>query len=66
MSDKTLFRIVAAISVFVFAVVVLLNEKVLPRPDVMPGFVQFLPALNATLNGTCTILLLLSLWFIKK
>jgi putative membrane protein len=66
MSDKTLFRIVAAISAFVFIVVVILNQKVLPRPDVMPGFVQFLPVLNATLNGTCAILLLLSLWFIKK
>ena len=66
MSDKTLFRIVTAISVFVFIVVVILNQKVLPRPDVMPGFVKFLPTLNATLNATCAILLLLSLWFIKN
>ena len=66
MTDKTLFKIVAAISVFVFLVVVVLNQKVLPRPDVMPSFVQYLPALNATLNGSCTVLLLLSLWFIKQ
>jgi putative membrane protein len=66
MSDKAVFRLVTAISIFVFAVVVILNQKVLPRPDVMPSFVSFLPLLNATLNGTCTILLLISLWAIKR
>jgi putative membrane protein len=66
MSDKAVFRFVTAISIFVFAVVVILNQKVLPRPDVMPSFVSFLPPLNALLNGTCTILLLASLWFIKR
>ena len=39
MSDKAVFRLVTAISIFVFAVVVILNQKVLPRPDVMPSFV---------------------------
>ncbi|MEO8761329.1 MAG: DUF420 domain-containing protein [Bacteroidia bacterium] len=66
MSDKAVFRFVIAISIFVFGVVVVLNQKILPRPDVMPSFVQYLPPLNATLNGTCTILLLASLWFIKR
>jgi putative membrane protein len=66
MSDKTVFRLVTAISIFVFIVVVILNQKVLPRPEVMPSFVTFLPTLNAIINGTCTILLLLSLWAIKK
>ncbi|MHB8261186.1 MAG: DUF420 domain-containing protein [Bacteroidia bacterium] len=66
MSDKAVFRFVIAISIFVFAVVVILNQKVLPRPDVMPGFVSYLPLLNATLNGSCTVLLLVSLWAIKR
>lgn len=66
MSDKAVFRLVTAISIFVFVVVVILNQKVLPRPEVMPTFVTFLPTLNAMINGTCTILLLLSLWAIKK
>ena len=66
MSDKAVFRLVTAISIFVFVVVVILNQKVLPRPEVMPSFVSCLPLLNATLNGTCTVLLLLSLWAIKK
>jgi putative membrane protein len=66
MSDKAVFRLVTAISIFVFVVVVILNQKVLPRPEVMPSFVTLLPTLNAMLNGTCTILLLVSLWAIKK
>jgi len=32
----------------------------------MPGFTQYLPKLNAILNGTCSVLLLISLWFIKQ
>lgn len=66
MSDKAVFRLVTAISIFVFVVVVILNQKVLPRPEVMPSFVTLLPTLNALINGTCTVLLLVSLWAIKK
>jgi putative membrane protein len=66
MTDKFIFRFVAAISIFVFAVVLILNRKILPGPDVTPSFTPFLPKLNAILNGTCSILLLLSLYFIKK
>ena len=66
MSDKTVFRIVTAVSIFVFAVVVILNRKILPQPEVMPDFVQYLPPLNAFLNGTCAVLLLFSLWAIKN
>jgi putative membrane protein len=42
------------------AVVVLLNRKVLGQPATVPGFVYRLPALNAILNGTCSILLAFS------
>jgi putative membrane protein len=66
MTDKFIFRFVAAISIFVFVVVVLLNRKLIPGPDVIPSFTPFLPKLNAILNGTCSVLLLLSLYFIKK
>ena len=66
MSDKTVFRIIISISVFVFLVVVVLNQKLLPKPESIPGFVLFLPLLNACLNGTCTILLLTSFYFIKR
>ncbi|PJJ83913.1 DUF420 domain-containing protein [Mucilaginibacter auburnensis] len=66
MTDKFIFRFVAAISIFVLAVVIILNRKVLPTPDVTPAFTMYLPKLNAIINGTCSVLLLLSLYFIMK
>lgn len=54
------------ISIFVFVAVVILNRKILPVPEVIPDFVYKLPKLNAFLNGTCTLLLLLSLYMIKE
>lgn len=66
MNDKTTFRIVLGISVFVFIAVVILNRKILPVPETIPDFVYLLPKLNAFINGTCSILLLISLYFIKR
>jgi putative membrane protein len=66
MSDKFIFRFIAGISVFVFVVVLLLNRKLIPAPAVLPSFTFFLPKLNAILNGTCSVLLLISLYFIKQ
>lgn len=66
MTDKFIFRFVAAVSIFVFLVVFILSLKILPRPAVIPSFTIFLPKLNAILNGTCTVLLLTSLYFIKQ
>ncbi|MBC8257010.1 MAG: DUF420 domain-containing protein [Candidatus Marinimicrobia bacterium] len=39
-----------------------------PRPEGMDGMldVSALPHLNALLNSTCTVLLLVALWFIKR
>jgi putative membrane protein len=66
MTDKFIFRFVAAVSVFVFVVVLVLNRHLIPAPSTVPGFVQYLPKLNAVLNGTCSILLLISLYFIRQ
>lgn len=66
MTDKFIFRFVAAISVFVFVVVLILNRRLIPAPAVVPSFTHYLPQLNAILNGTCSILLVLSLYFIKN
>ena len=66
MTDKFIFRFVAAISIFVFVVVLILNRKIIPAPAVMPAFTPYLPKLNAILNGTCSVLLLISLYFIKQ
>ncbi|MGB4775574.1 MAG: DUF420 domain-containing protein [Daejeonella sp.] len=69
MNDKLIFRLIIGLSVFVFAVVVLLQSKVLnlfPDKNVIPAWIFFLPKLNAIINGTCTILLLASLYCIKR
>jgi putative membrane protein len=64
-SDKLIFRFVAGLSIFVFLVVVILNRKVIPAPAVDPGLLYFFPKLNAILNGSCSILLILSLYMIR-
>ena len=64
--DKLVFKIVSILSIVVFVAVVVLNRKIIPRPEVMPSWVMYLPTLNAIINGTCSILLLLSLYFIKQ
>src|SRR5947207_2000252 len=66
MSDKILFRIVITISVFICVAVIILNQKILPRPEHIPDFVKSLPKLNAFINGACSMLLLTSLYFIKR
>lgn len=64
MTDKRFFILSIILSVIVFAVVVILN--IIPKPDFVPDFVKHLPLLNATINGTCSLLLLASLYFIKQ
>ncbi|WP_426669053.1 DUF420 domain-containing protein [Mucilaginibacter sp. McL0603] len=66
MTDKFIFRFVAAISTFVFVVVLVLNRHLIPAPATVPSFVPYLPKLNAILNGTCSVLLVTSLYFIKQ
>lgn len=66
MKDKLVFRIVMIVSVIVFIAVIILNKKILPVPETIPDFVYKLPKLNAMINGTCSMLLLLSLYMIKQ
>lgn len=66
MNDKLLFRLVAGISIFVFLIVIILNRKVIPVKIEIPTWVCFLPKLNAFINGTCSVLLLFSLYQIKQ
>jgi putative membrane protein len=65
-SEKLVFRIVLGISIFVFLLVVLLNKRIFPVPQEIPSFAYFLPKLNAIINGTCFVLLILTLYFVKK
>ncbi len=64
MTDKKFFTFSIVVSVVVFLVVIVLN--IIPKPAFTLPFVPYLPALNACINGTCSVLLLLSLYFIKK
>jgi putative membrane protein len=66
LNEKNTFRLVATVSVVVLAAVIVLNRKVLPVPDPVPAFVYQLPALNAILNGSCTVLLIFSFLAIRK
>ena len=58
--DKLAFRVVMALSIVVFLVVVALNKRLITPPDTFPSFIYNLPALNAIINGTCFVLLLFS------
>ncbi|MDI1354005.1 MAG: DUF420 domain-containing protein [bacterium] len=65
-NEKNIKRIIYGVTVAICVVVSLLNQKILPQPDLIPAFIYKLPMLNALLNGTCSVLLLFSLWAIKK
>jgi putative membrane protein len=65
-SEKTVKRTIYITTVAVCTLVMALNQKYIPHPDTFPNFIYKLPALNALLNGSCTVLLLFSLWAIKK
>jgi putative membrane protein len=62
--DRFYLRWIVAISVAVFLLVLLLSR--LPKAENIPSFVPYLPKLNAVLNGTCSIILLISYYFIRR
>ena len=66
MSDKLILRLITGVSIAVFVLVIILNRKIIPVTIPTPSFIYFLPKLNAIINGTCTVLLLISLYFISK
>lgn len=55
-----------ALSLVVFIAVIMLNRKVITPPADVPEFVYALPGFNAMVNATCSILLMLSFYFIKQ
>jgi putative membrane protein len=57
-------RFIWIASVAVFGVVVLLSQ--LPKSAAIPSWAKFLPAMNAVLNALTTLLLLVSLSYIRK
>ena len=65
-SEKGVKLTIYLTTIAVCALVVVLNQKWIPHPDTFPNFIYKLPMVNAFLNGTCTLLLLASLWAIKN
>lgn len=65
-NEKAVKWTVYGATALVCVLVALLNQKVIPHPDTFPHLIYKLPALNAFLNGSCSVLLLISLWAIKK
>jgi len=65
-SEKFIFRVITFITAFVFLVVLVLHNKWMHAPINPPVFTHYLPGINAFLNGTCSLLLLISLYAIKN
>lgn len=69
MTDKFVFRLVGIVSMIVLLAVIVLQSKMVnlfSHHEVLPKWVQFLPRLNAMINATCTVLLLVSYYFIRR
>ncbi len=65
-NEKAVKRVIYGAAVLVCGLVVILQQKFLPHPDVFPQFIYKLPMVNAILNGSCSVLLIFSLLAIKK
>ncbi|MBL0341553.1 MAG: DUF420 domain-containing protein [Bacteroidetes bacterium] len=63
-NEKKILRGIFILSAIILIAIVLLS--MLPRAEHIPEFVAYLPKLNAIINGTCSILLVASLYFIKR
>ena len=64
MSDTFFLRLVWIVTAVVLAVVIAL--KLVPPPQQTPEIVYLFPHINGGINATCSILLVLSLIFIKN
>ncbi len=63
-NEKKILRGIYLLSAVIFIAIIVLG--MLPHSENIPPFVSFLPKLNAFLNGSCSILLVTSLYYIKR
>lgn len=63
-NEKKILRLIFILSGVIFLAVVILG--MLPQADNIPAFVPYLPQLNAIINATCSVLLIVSLYSIKN
>jgi putative membrane protein len=65
-NEKAIKVITYGTTIAVCGLVAVLNQKWIPHPVTFPAFIYKLPALNALLNGSCSVLLIFSLLAIKR
>jgi putative membrane protein len=65
-NEKAVKRAIYITTAVICAAVFILSQKWLPRPESIPTWIYKLPALNAFFNGTCALLLIVSLIAIKQ
>lgn len=65
-NERTVKTIIYGTTVLICAIIVILQQKILPHPETFPSFIYKLPMVNAILNGSCSVLLIFSLLAIKK
>lgn len=65
-NEKAVKRIIYTTTAVICAAVFILSQKWLPRPESIPTWIYKLPALNALFNGSCAVLLIVSLIAIKQ
>ncbi|MBL7914879.1 MAG: DUF420 domain-containing protein [Bacteroidia bacterium] len=63
-NEKAIMRGIFVLSGVIFIAVVVLG--MLPQAEHIPPFVKYLPKLNALINATCSVLLIISLYHIKN
>ncbi|MFM7078769.1 MAG: DUF420 domain-containing protein [Bacteroidota bacterium] len=63
-NEKSILRGIYILSGVILVAVIVLG--MLPKADHVPDFVKYLPTLNAIINGSCSILLISSYYFIRK
>lgn len=65
-NEKAVKRSIYITTALICAAVLMLNQKWIPHPEHFPNWIYKLPALNALLNGSCSLLLIFSLLAIKS
>jgi putative membrane protein len=63
-NEKGILKGIYILSGVILVAVIVLG--MLPKAEHVPPFVKYLPTLNAFINGTCSVLLIASFYFIKK
>lgn len=62
--DKKIFRLIFLFSAVIFLTILVLS--MLPKSENIPSYATYLPKFNALVNATCSVLLIASLYNIRR